>query len=272
MTTAKKQKLTAVKEQEVKEVTKQEAQVPATQTFNPADWGVQSLTARDIVIPKVLPMQAMSKKVTDGQAMLGEFRDSLTGDLVGMSEGFGKPAKPIEFIPFYMEKVWIVFEAKDGNPKNLKFAKTIAIDAQNENYPYEEVLNGVLIKRDRTMNFYCLNPADPKSIPFILSFRRTSVKAGQKIATTMFMKNINAGKTPASMVMELTGTKTSNDKGTFVVMDVREKRPSTDAEVASAFNWVKTVRAGAAKVDNSDLQAEAETTAYNAVDTDSSEY
>lgn len=231
------------------------------------------MTARDVIIPKVLPMQAMSKKVTDGQAMLGEFRDSLTGDLVGMSDGFGKPAKVIDFIPFYMEKVWIVFEAKDGNPKNLKFSKTVAIDASNESWPYEETLNGVLIKRDRTMNFYCLSPGEgAKGIPFILSFRRTSAKAGQKIATTMFMKNIKAGKTPASMVLELSGTKTSNDKGTFVVMDVREKRPSTESEVSEAFGWVKTVRSGAAKIDNSDLAAEADQYTGHQADVESTQF
>lgn len=259
-------KATTIKETETTAVaTAPAGAVPAI--FNPSDWGVPTVSARDIVIPKILAMQGLSKKVTDGEAVLGEFRDSLNNAKLGDTKN------PIEFIPFYMEKVWIVFEdrrAAGAQLPNFKFIKTVAIDSSNENWPYEEVLNGVLIRRDRTMNFYCLLPAQVKDgtgIPHVLSFRRTSLRAGQKLATTMFMKNIKAGKTPASMVMEISGTKTSNDKGTFIVLDVKEKRASTEAEVAEAFNWVKAIRTGTTKVDDSDLQAEATTyTAQEPVD------
>lgn len=264
MSTAKKtKKLEAVTEENTAIATQAPAQAPAVvdQAKMMADWGVQNLTSRDVIIPKVLPMQGLSKKVMDGQAAVGEFRDSLNNDVVGMAAGFGKPEKALEFVPFYMEKTWLIFEDKTGTGNDMRFSKTLSIDASNENWPYEEVINNVKIRRDRTMNFYCLHPsqiAEGTAIPFILSFRRTSAKAGQKLATTMFMSNVKAGKTPASMVMELSGIKQSNDKGTFVVLDVKQKRPSSTAEVTEAFSWLKQIRAGAAKVDNSDLEAEAE--------------
>lgn len=264
MSTAKKtKKLEAVSDDASTAIATTQTQLPAAanqaQIMN--EWGVQNLTSRDVVIAKILPMQAMSKKVVDGQARLGEFRDSLNNEVIGMAEGFGTPAKPLEFVPFYMEKTWLIFEDKTGTGQNMKFTKTVAIDQTNESWPFEETINGVKIRRDRTMNFYCLHPsqvADGTALPFLLSFRRTSAKAGQKLATTMFMSNIKAGKTPASMVMELTGVKTSNDKGTFVVLDVKQKRESSAGEVAEAFSWLKQIRAGAAKVDNSDLESEAD--------------
>lgn len=235
------------------------AQVPAAMTAGDLKaWGVEGLTQRDIVIPKILAMQGLSKLVTSGQAKFGEFRDSLNGVVLGE---IGKQA--IEFVPFLLEKVWIVFEDKNppgSQQTNYKFTKVEPLTAENENWPYEEVINGVKIRRDRTMNFYVLLPGEIEkggAIPYILSFRRTSARAGQKLATTMFMKNLKAGKTPASMVLELHGEKQQNDKGTFVVLDVKEKRPSTTAEIAEAFSWVKTVKAGKTRADTSDLEAEA---------------
>lgn len=216
------------------------------------EWGMaNTLTAKDIIIPKILVMQGLSKQVTTGKAVMGEFRDSLNGKLLGDIE-----KSPLEFIPFLLEKVWIVFEERNGT---MKYTKTIPMDAANENWPYEEVINGVKIKRDRTMNFYVLLPSEVSAggeIPYILSFRRTSARAGQKLATTMYVRNISANKTPASTALSLLGTRQSNDKGTFVVADVQEKRGSTPQEVASALAWVKRIKAGQTKVDDSDLESE----------------
>jgi hypothetical protein len=230
--------------------------LPAAVTNNLADWGGQNITSKDIVIPKVLAMQGLSKQVTEGVAKFGEFRDSLN------SKVLGDLSNPIEFVPFFLEKVWVVFEEKNGT---MKFVKTIPIDAENEGYPYEETLNGVKIRRDRTMNFYVLltkDLAEGNAIPHIISFRRTSMRAGQKLVTTMYVKNMKAGGTPASMVLELKGTKQSNDKGTFVVLDVVEKRASTHAEITEAFTWVKAVQGGRTKADTSDLEQEAKQSSY----------
>jgi len=66
------------------------------------------LGANDIIIPKILPMQGLSVMVADGKAMMGEFRDSLSG------EKLGSIAEPIPFIPFHVEKVWDILE-EDGD-------------------------------------------------------------------------------------------------------------------------------------------------------------
>lgn len=220
--------------------------------YDPAVWGAPSITAKDIVIPKILAMQAMTKAVIDGSAKFGEFRESLSGVVLGDTQ------TPIEFIPFHMEKVWIIFE-KEGKGDKFKFSGVIPIIPANENLTYEgENDEGTPIKRYRTLNFYVLLPKEVEAgtaIPYMLSFRSSSAKAGTKLTTMMYMKNIKAGKLPASTVMTLHGEKTQNDDGTFIVMDVKEKRESTAKEVHEAFEWVKTVRSGAVKVDHSDLEA-----------------
>lgn len=218
-----------------------------------SDWGVPQMTSRDIVIPKILPMQAMSKKVTAGEAKFGEFRDSLTDEVVGDEK------RPIEFIPFFMEKCYVVMRKEKGQ---YKFNRTVPLVAENEGEDFEQTNEGHEEKWYRTQNFYVLFPNEIENgaaIPKLLSFRSSSAKAGNKLATVMFMQNLKAGKTPAAQVMQLSGAKTSNDKGTFIVMDVKTVRESTEAEVAEAFNWVKTIRAGSAKVDHSDLEGEAAT-------------
>ena len=44
---------------------------------NLGDWGASPLSAKDIIIPRMLVMQPMSDMVTAGEAAFGEFRDSL---------------------------------------------------------------------------------------------------------------------------------------------------------------------------------------------------
>lgn len=227
------------------------APLPAHAAGIADEWGITSLTSRDIMIPKILAMQAMSQPVISGEAKFGELRDSLNGKILG---GI---AKPITFIPFYMDKCFVVMRVKDGK---FKFHRTEAITAYTEDHEFEcTAEDGQAEKWYRTMNYYVLLENELKNkeaIPYVISFRSTSARAGQKLATTMFMKNIKAGKTPAAMIMELSATKTQNDKGTYVVLDVKESRPSTEAEVSEAFQWVKTVRAGKVKADHSDLEQE----------------
>jgi hypothetical protein len=245
---------------------REQAAPPSTVAYDPSEWGAPQMTSKDIVIPKIFAMQPMSKLVTEGKVKFGEFIDSLTSAVLGDVNN------PIEFVPFYMEKCYVVMEEKAGK---FSFKQQVPITAANESTDFEQTgEGGVKQKWYRTSNFYVLLPkeiAEGTAIPYLISFRSSSARAGQKLATTMFMKNLKAGKTPAAMVLKLTGTKTTNDKGTFIVMDVQETRPSTDSEVTEAFGWVKTVRSGAVKVDHSDLEQEA-SASYSAPVDESAEY
>jgi hypothetical protein len=210
------------------------------------EWGVTEVSSRDIIIPRILLMQPMSDKVTAGDAAFGEFRESLNNEKLGdFKAGF-------EFVPFHMEKVFIEYKV---NGQKKDYLRVVPITPQNEDLPYNDVEKGedgvsFEVSRDRVMNFYVLLPSELEvggAIPYILSARRTSMTAGKKLATQMFVKNIAAKKTPASTVCIATCGKQSNDEGTWAVMDVAPTRQSPDQYVVEALKWLKMIKAGKAK-------------------------
>ncbi len=162
-----------------------------------------------------------------------------------------------------MEKVWIEAKVENVNGKEERtFLRTVPITPQNENLPYqdEETLASdckagkagevIAISRDRTMNFYLLLIKELElgaALPYVLSVSKSSLSAGKKLTTQMYMKNINAGKTPASMVVHLFAKKESNDKGTYGVWDMRPVKQTEAVHIAEAFKWLTTVRAGQTK-------------------------
>lgn len=241
----------------------QQSNLPAVDM---AAWGAPApMTAQDLILAKVLPMQMMSKKVIDQQASFGEYRDSIN------NQKLGDFTQEMDFIPFHMEKTFVEFEVQ-GTKKVYKRIVPIISDATNPGYneeaPYEETVEGKKISRDRMLSFYVLpasqiNPALADTgggvVPMIIGFRRTSIRGGKKVATQMYVTNAAARKAPAASVMVLTAVKTTNDHGTFVVQDTKFKREATPEELKAAFYWFQQVRKGGTKVDHSDLQEETET-------------
>jgi hypothetical protein len=130
------------------------------------------------------------------------------------------------------------------------------VTASNENRPWEEVVNGVSVQNMYCINIYAILAEDP-SLPVIIPFKSTSLKAGKKVVTQMDFKNRAAGLIPPAKAMSLMSVKTKNDKGTFAVYDVKEERNSTDAEIMAAFKWFQAVNAGAVKADDSDIVKDA---------------
>lgn len=225
-----------------------------------ADWGDDEFTSNDLLISKVLPMQAMSKKVLDDKAAFGELRDSVTNELLGSTQ------KPMEFIPVNVKKIWIENEVQpDGK---LKYLSTYPMTAANESLPWQEEVNGRKITRTGVYNAFVLLPRDIKTgaLPKIVSFRSTSFKAGKKLVTQI-ATNKFAGGGNADKVMLLTARKDKNDMGTFVVLDLEIAREATKEEKDRAFFWAQQLKAKATsiKVDDSDEQA-ADTTSVGTGD------
>lgn len=212
-----------------------------------AGWGDQELSSQDVLISKLLPMQGLSKLVTERKAQMGEYRDSVTTELLGSVDA------PLEFVPCHVERLWV--NKKEVNGK-FEFDSMEPVTRENENRGWESIADGVNFRHVYTYLFYVLLPKDieagtPK--PYTLSFSSTSVKGGKKLMTQMFVSNKQMGLTPASMVMNLDGRIEQNDKGTFVVLDVSSSRKSTNDEVMAALEIYKMVNTGEAKVDHSDI-------------------
>lgn len=224
-------------------------------------WGVpQQVSAQDMVIPKILAMQGLSVLVTERKAQMGEFRDSLSGELLGSID------KPVEILPFYLQKVWDVLEEEldnKGKPSGkFKWARTKPLIENpahpdyNDNLPWEGEENGVKIKNIRRFNFFCLIPsqvAEGSAMPYVLSFKSTSLKEGKKLYTTMYVRNIKAGLPPAAFTFNLAGIIDKNDQGSYVVPQVSSARKSTPEELKECLSWIKMINKGAVKIDESEL-------------------
>lgn len=226
-----------------KEVTKPEETAVATVDVDA--FGAGPLSSDDIVIPKLLAMQGLSNYVTEGAAKFGDFVDSLNGQVIGSI------SEPIEFIPFYLEKVWIISK-KIGN--KYVFQAYEPVTTANENKPWEEIINGEEWKNEKCYNFYSILPHDP-SLPYVIAFKSTSAKSGRELATQMYVKNRAAGKVPPAKVMKLFGSKEEKDGNKFVVMKSAVVRDSSQEEIASCLDWFKTITSGGASVDSSDVSA-----------------
>lgn len=222
------------------------------------EFGVQEVSSNDIIIPYIQLIQPMSDKATDGKAMFGELRDSMTNELLGNF------SKPLEFVPFFMETLWVEYEApaKEGDQKKFLRILPVVKDPKNPNYNDDWKYQDGGIVRDRMMNFYVMLMKDIEAgggMPYIVSFRRTSLQAGRKLATQMFVKNKASGKLPTAVVCKLMSTKESNDKGTYAVMDVEPVRAAADTEQLAAIQWLKPVKDGKTRRDDREIVGEAET-------------
>ena len=212
-------------------------------------FGAAPAHSEDIVIPKIQVMQKMSNLVDEGVAKEGDFVDSLSQEVIG---GLNEP---VAFIPFYMEKLWFISK-KVGGRWELEGIE--AFSNLNKNLRYFDTVNGEDYKNELHMRFYALRPED-MSIPYIITFKGMSQKAGKALYTQMYIKNKAAGLTPAGKVMLLKGEKRENDNGKFVVTTCTPDRTASAEEVNQCLEWFHTIQAGSAKVDESDQRPAGQT-------------
>lgn len=241
-----------------------------------AEWGLdEAVDTQDILIPKLLVMQGLSKAVADEKAQMGEFIDSLTYEILGSARE--KDPKPVEFIPLTMFKTWIRYE-KIGDDK-LDFRGIHPVTPENADWKWEETdEDGNHFRNDQCLNFYVIlkeKADDPMEMPYLLTFRRTSYKNGKKLATH-FAKcqralQLNKVVPPASNTFKLTAVKTTNDEGTFYVMDIEPGGKTSKEHIQVAKDWVATIKQSNVKVDNSDIVGD-ESEKTEAVDVDNSEF
>jgi hypothetical protein len=204
------------------------------------EWGMGDVSSRDVIIPKILVMQGLSDLVGEGKAKLGDFVDSITSEVLGSID------KPLSIIPLHMQKSWIISRRKKGESK-FEFERYEDVTSANEGYPLEAADGDDTIKYEYALQFYVLRPEDP-TLPYVVTFKSTSTRAGKALATQMYFRNKAAGLAPAAFVMELSSKKEKNDKGTFAVMEVKPKGRTSAEQEKEALNWFKVIKAGKTKV------------------------
>ena len=234
-----------------------------------AEWGTKEVSANDLIIPQILTMQGLSQFVVDGKAVMGEFRNSLTAELMGKYD-----TAPIEVIPFHCQEVFAIHAQTDSGSFEYHATEPIVKSPMkpgyNDNLPWEDkmLIEGKMtpIKRIRRYNFFVLLPGELKvggAMPYFVSFKSTSVKEGKKLFNMMYVRNTAAGLTPASYKFKIGGRKDKNDKGTFIVPTVEQSERTTPEELTQALYWFKKLN-GNAEVK---LHEEGEEVAAAATDT-----
>ena len=227
------------KQELVKQETNEVAEVSALDA-----WGPSQMDKSDLVIPKLLLMQGLSKAVADGVAKMGDFVNSLTNEVLGDAN------IPVTVVPIYMNKFWTVSQVQ-GN----RFIRTVQYGPENANLSWRGVEkidgNNVEIKNELTRSFYVLPKKDGhlQPTPMIISFKGMSSKAGQILASQMYSTNQQLKLPPPGFNIDLSATKVSNAKGTFFVLAIKPTDKSTNEEMAEALKWYKVINSTGVNID-----------------------
>lgn len=221
-------------------------------------WGSEELGAGDFLVPKLLLMQGISEAVANGDAQQGQILDSITNDVVGgITNIKTQECKVLDLIAFHSFKSWVEYK-KNGD--NWEYQATYPMTKENMGQETEEVVEGETIRRDRSLNFYVLRPeqiAKGEGFPYVISFRRTSMKAGKKLATIAAQLRALGNKPLAFKHFELSVIPLENDKGKFWGYDLKAGKQSTNEELNEAFKWYKTLQTAEIKIDDKDLRGDA---------------
>lgn len=235
-----------------KAVAKKEKALPPAVAQNLSEWGqAPQLSTQDIKLPVLQLVQAMSESAKQGKAREGDFFDTSSDRVIGnIKDG-------LEIIPIHMNIMWHILHYDKKQKKYIWTAKTpLETNPSKPNYndkwKYEETIpvDGVQteVRRERRMEYFVLIPSGDSTLPYHLTFKVTSIKAGKQLATQMYVENANAQLPPPARAFILGGHSDKNDKGSFSVMDIKPSRNSSSEEIATAFKWYKLILAGAVQV------------------------
>lgn len=243
-------------------MTKQEtslAKKPVTALKLPTElqgsWGSEGLDNADILIPKVLLMQAMSDLVAQEKAVTGDFVKSTTKEILG-----GK-LKPFEFIPILSFKTWVI-EEKVGEKFEFRGVEQASAETDDA-MEWQE--NGKTFRRNRCLNFYALLPQDIERerkamqssdipdpddalLPILISFQRTGYFAGKELITH-FAKAAHFGVPPAVSTFRMNSFMEKNDKGTYYVPMIEKAGKTSEENLAACRKWYDILKKARVKID-----------------------
>lgn len=202
------------------------------------------ITANDIIIPKVLLMQAISEAVKARKIYAGQFLHSI--DEVEMTS-------PLEFIVLNYFKEILTFEDK-------KYVKKEAWTHQKEvDLVREEIKGALVIQKSISHNFTIILTKDIEEMtpfPMVVSFKKTSVKAGKKLCTQLLMLE-EFGAKPQDKTFKLSSKEESGDNGSYFVFEVSPGRKTTDEEKKVAYRWADRMKVVNVIVDDKDEEVAA---------------
>lgn len=214
----------------------------------------QQVSASDILIPSILINQPTS-----------DFGEEIKQGHIVRSTDKVDLGKDVEVIPLSFYKTWTVFDLSGSKPQ---WKRSEPCDYSNENLPWEFTEDGVPLRRDLCLNFYCLVPQDIKRehaamssddpdpddmlLPILLRFTRTSYKIGKQLVTHFAkierFKQRNPNVNPYGKVFKLTTELMSGDSGKYYVWDVVGTEKVDPSMTPSCVEWASTIASTDVKV------------------------
>lgn len=238
---------------EVAKIEEKEVAIYDDSDFASADMGA-SFEADDLVLPRILMMQGQSPKVLEGFANFGDIRDNQAWELLGKAAVGQNPAEPLEAVPFFVEKYWVIKKKEDGKWKYDRREDIKPGDKKADAYNSDWQEDGIWYRKFFTYMLYLIIPG--KEIPYTLQLNSTSANAGAQVTTIMQSnKNLKTYEVFRRSIMgrtvQLTPLKVSKDGSTFMKLEAAAGRPSTKEEAVEALKWNKLMQEGMLKVDHS---------------------
>lgn len=203
------------------------------------DMGV---SAADLIIPRLMLMQGTSEAVGDRKAKAGDILNSQTNQVIGGED------KPIEIIPLKLFKTWRVMDMSGKQAEYLREDPSNPDnDAKYRDWEGMEEINGkkVVCRYDLSYNFFVLLRAEvtaKEGFPCVVSFRRTSARAGKALATHLFKQG--ALQQPSyGKIIRLSIKWDKKDTNTYAVFEITAGEKCSEGELADAKKWLPLLTA-----------------------------
>lgn len=203
-----------------------------------AAWGESEANQNDVVIPKLIVMQANSSLVGEDKADAGDIIESLGKEVLA---GY---KKSVEIVPFYMKKTWIV-KKLNTQSNEYEFERYEDVDSSNENADKDFSVNGEKYQRQFCRNFYCLIGDNP--IPYIVPMKGMSARTGKILATSMYVQNKVKKLPPPGVTFKLQSTKESYEGRVTAAFKIEEAGITPKEKVLECLSWLKMIQEGSVR-------------------------
>jgi len=218
-------------------------------TYNPNQaYGFEETDSKDIIIPRIKVIQALSPERTDGIASEGDILNSLTQEKVN-----GERFIPIK--QYYSNICWNAdrnadlrmlcrsFDGRIGQDDNGTLSCAICKKNQFDNSKVGKDAQPVCTAYLNFLGFFEGNP-----MPVVLSFSKTNYNEGKKLLSIAKSMRVAAW----NYAYALESKKVAKDKNTWFIM-VPKMLGETSAETRTlAFELFKAYERAAIKVDYED--------------------
>lgn len=212
--------------------------------------GNEEASASDIIVPRMLLMQGMSKWVPDHFSQ---------GDIINSVEEtlLAKRGETVSIIPFILKKTWQIFTQESPPQWVREEPWNEANDALEWEFEEEDADRGVVqLKRQRQYGFYAFvvkDEVDPFPIPVLVNFRSSAgFKEGKKIASHFsMMKGMN--QPGFNVVWNISSESVKDGDKSYQKFVVKKGRMTTKEEAQPILQWLKLMQTAADKIKDHDV-------------------